>query len=198
MRVGAAARGAQVTLVACNLAVAVRDDLGIRVVPAESALDLQEAVTTVAGDADVVVMCAAVADFRPKHYVASKIKKTHAADGSDQAAPTIELVRNPDILAGLVARRGSAAHPVIVGFAAETGDESGSVLDLARAKLARKGCDLLVANEVGATKTFGQDTNTVHLLFRDGRPGVTVGPASKAAVADAVWDGIRDLIPASH
>ena len=104
----------------------------------------------------------------------------------------------PDILAGLVARRGSAAHPVIVGFAAETGDESGSVLDLARAKLARKGCDLLVANEVGATKTFGQDTNTVHLLFRDGRPGVTVGPASKAAVADAVWDGIRDLIPASH
>jgi len=101
-------------------------------------------------------------------------------------------------IAGLVARRGSAAHPVIVGFAAETGDESGSVLDLARAKLARKGCDLLVANEVGATKTFGQDTNTVHLLFRDGRPGVTVGPASKAAVADAVWDGIRDLIPASH
>ncbi|MBK7612578.1 MAG: bifunctional phosphopantothenoylcysteine decarboxylase/phosphopantothenate--cysteine ligase CoaBC [Actinomycetales bacterium] len=194
----AAARGAQVTLVACNLAVAVRDDLGIRVVPAESALDLQEAVTTVAGDADVVVMCAAVADFRPKHYVASKIKKTHAADGSDQAAPTIELVRNPDILAGLVARRGSAAHPVIVGFAAETGDESGSVLDLARAKLARKGCDLLVANEVGATKTFGQDTNTVHLLFRDGRPGVTVGPASKTAVADAVWDGIRDLISASH
>ncbi len=194
----AAARGAQVTLVACNLAVPVRDDLGIRVVLAESALDLQEAVTTVARDADVVVMCAAVADFRPKHYVASKIKKTHTADGSDDSAPTIELVRNPDILAGLVAGRRSATRPVIVGFAAETGDETGSVLDLARAKLARKGCDLLVANEVGETKTFGQDTNTVHLLFRDGRPSVTVGPASKGAVADAVWDGIRDLIPASH
>jgi hypothetical protein len=121
---------------------------------------------------DVVVMAAAVADFRPKHYAATKIKKTHEpGDVPDESAPVIELVRNPDILAGLVHARAGSAAPVIVGFAAETGDASGSVLQLARAKLARKGCDLLVANEVGVDKTFGQDVNTVHLLYRDGRPG---------------------------
>ncbi|HPV80321.1 MAG TPA: bifunctional phosphopantothenoylcysteine decarboxylase/phosphopantothenate--cysteine ligase CoaBC, partial [Dermatophilaceae bacterium] len=159
----AAARGAEVTLVACNLSAAVGGSGSggaIRVVPVESALDLQAAVTTACADVDVVVMCAAVADFRPKHYVETKIKKTHAADGSDDSAPVIELVRNPDILAGLVVGRGAAARPIIVGFAAETGDETGSVVELARVKLARKGCDLLVANEVGATKTFGEDTNT--------------------------------------
>ena len=197
----AAARGAEVTLVACNLSAAVGGSGSggaIRVVPVESALDLQAAVTTACADVDVVVMCAAVADFRPKHYVETKIKKTHAADGSDDSAPVIELVRNPDILAGLVAGRGAAARPIIVGFAAETGDETGSVVELARVKLARKGCDLLVANEVGATKTFGEDTNTVHLLFADGRPVVTVGPATKSDVAAAVWDGIQVLLPAAH
>jgi phosphopantothenoylcysteine decarboxylase/phosphopantothenate--cysteine ligase len=197
----AAARGAEVTLVACNLsATVVGSGSGgaIRVVPVESALDLQAAVTTAGADVDVVVMCAAVADFRPKHYVETKIKKTHAADGSDDSAPVIELVRNPDILAGLVVGRGAAARPIIVGFAAETGDETGSVVELARVKLARKGCDLLVANEVGATKTFGEDTNTVHLLFADGRPVVTVGPATKSDVAAAVWDGIQVLLPAAH
>jgi phosphopantothenoylcysteine decarboxylase/phosphopantothenate--cysteine ligase len=197
----AAARGAEVTLVACNLSAAVGGSGSggaIRVVPVESALDLQAAVTTACADVDVVVMCAAVADFRPKHYVETKIKKTHAADGSDDSAPVIELVRNPDILAGLVVGRGAAARPIIVGFAAETGDETGSVVELARVKLARKGCDLLVANEVGATKTFGEDTNTVHLLFADGRPVVTVGPATKSDVAAAVWDGIQVLLPAAH
>ena len=197
----AAARGAEVTLVACNLSAAVGGSGSggaIRVVPVESALDLQAAVTTACADVDVVVMCAAVADFRPKHYVETKIKKTHAADGSDDSAPVIELVRNPDILAGLVVGRGAAARPIIVGFAAETGDETGSVVELARVKLARKGCDLLVANEVGATKTFGEDTNTVHLLFADGRPVVAVGPATKSDVAAAVWDGIQVLLPAAH
>jgi phosphopantothenoylcysteine decarboxylase/phosphopantothenate--cysteine ligase len=197
----AAARGAEVTLVACNLSAAFGGSGSggaIRVVPVESALDLQAAVTTACADVDVVVMCAAVADFRPKHYVETKIKKTHAADGSDDSAPVIELVRNPDILAGLVVGRGAAARPIIVGFAAETGDETGSVVELARVKLARKGCDLLVANEVGATKTFGEDTNTVHLLFADGRPVVTVGPATKSDVAAAVWDGIQVLLPAAH
>lgn len=197
----AAARGAEVTLVACNLSAAVGGSGSggaIRVVPVESALDLQAAVTTACADVDVVVMCAVVADFRPKHYVETKIKKTHAADGSDDSAPVIELVRNPDILAGLVVGRGAAARPIIVGFAAETGDETGSVVELARVKLARKGCDLLVANEVGATKTFGEDTNTVHLLFADGRPVVTVGPATKSDVAAAVWDGIQVLLPAAH
>ncbi len=157
--------------------------------------------TQAAKDADVVVMAAAVADFRPKAYAAAKIKKTHAATadgGPDESAPTIELVRNPDILAGLVESRGAAERPLIVGFAAETGDATGSVMDLARAKLARKGCDLLVANEVGVDKGFGTDANTVHLLFRDGLPGSpadrTAGPAPKAEIAAAVWDGVQALL----
>ena len=195
----AAARGASVTLVAANTSLPAPP--GVDVVPVGTALELQDAVTQAAKDADVVVMAAAVADFRPKAYAAAKIKKTHAAtvDGSpDESAPTIELVRNPDILAGLVEDRGAADRPLIVGFAAETGDETGSVLDLARAKLARKGCDLLVANEVGVDKAFGTDANTVHLLFRDGLPGNpgdhSAGPAPKAEIAAAVWDGVQALL----
>jgi phosphopantothenoylcysteine decarboxylase/phosphopantothenate--cysteine ligase len=197
----AAARGAAVTLVAANTSLVAPD--GVEVVPVGTALELQDAVTQAAKDADVVVMAAAVADFRPKSYAAAKIKKTYRdraeADGSpDESAPTIELVRNPDILAGLVESRGSAERPVIVGFAAETGDDTGSVLELARAKLARKGCDLLVANEVGADKGFGTDANTVHLLFRDGLPAApperTVGPAPKTEIASAVWNGVQTIL----
>jgi len=195
----AAARGATVTLVAANTALPA--PTGVDVVPVGTALELQDAVTQAAKDADVVVMAAAVADFRPKAYAAAKIKKTHAATvdgGPDESAPTIELVRNPDILAGLVEDRGAADRPLIVGFAAETGDDTGSVLDLARAKLARKGCDLLVANEVGVDKAFGTDANTVHLLFRDGLPGApedhVAGPAPKAEIAAAVWDGVQALL----
>ncbi len=190
----AAARGAEVTLIACNLEAAVLPRSAMRVLPAGSALELADAVSREAASADVVVMCAAVADFRPKHYAEAKIKKTHGS-GHDDSAPVVELVRNPDILAGLVADRGTAPSPVVVGFAAETGDDSGSVLELSRAKLARKGCDLLVANEVGSDKTFGADTNSVHLLFRDGRPDIAVGPTTKRRVSEAVWDAVTTLLP---
>ena len=205
----AAARGAEVTLVAATMRASVPP--GVAVLPVETALDLQEAVAKAAVGADVVVMCAAVADFRPAHYAATKIKKAYhdsvaspdasaagslrpdGSPGTQESAPTIELVRNPDILAGLVADRASRgdARPYLVGFAAETGDDTGSALELARVKLARKGCDLLVANEVGVDKVFGADSNTVHLLFADGRPERTVGPTTKRAVAQAVWDGIQ-------
>jgi phosphopantothenoylcysteine decarboxylase/phosphopantothenate--cysteine ligase len=188
-----------VTLVAANTSLPAPP--GVEVVEVGTALELQDVVNRVAKDADVVVMAAAVADFRPRAYAAAKIKKTHAAavDGSpDESAPTIELVRNPDILAGLVETRGAAERPLIVGFAAETGDETGSVMDLARAKLARKGCDLLVANEVGVDKGFGADANTVHLLYREGLPGApadrTAGPAPKAQIAAVVWDGVQALL----
>ena len=186
----AAERGATVMLIAANVALA--DPAGVQITRVETARDLAQAVSREAKRADVVVMCAAVADFRPKHYVSTKIKKTHAADGSDDSAPTIELVRNPDILAGLVAarREAGAPRPVIVGFAAETGDDHGSVLDLARAKLTRKGCDLLVANEVGPGVTFGQDVSTVHILRSGVAEAVTVGPADKAEIASAVWDAV--------
>lgn len=189
----AAARGASVTVVAANVEVPLPDDPSIEVVAVESARQMQEAVTARVAEHDVVVMAAAVADFRPASVGATKIKKSH--DGaSDESAPTIELVRNPDILAGIVAERGGSPSPVIVGFAAETGDETGSVLDHGRAKLARKGCDLLVVNEVGAGITFGQDASTVHLL----RPGIaeerTIGPADKESVAHAILDDVRDLL----
>ncbi len=190
----AAERGAEVTLVSSS-SLPVPD--GVTLVPVETALQLQAAVTDAARSADVVVMAAAVADFRPAAYADHKIKKTHdtAADGSaDASAPTVALVRNPDVLAGLVAARGSASSPVIVGFAAETGDDEGSVLDHARAKLARKGCDLLVVNEVGVDTTFGHDDSTVHLLRRGSDDATQVGPASKLEVAHAVWDAVLPLL----
>ncbi|NHN55008.1 bifunctional phosphopantothenoylcysteine decarboxylase/phosphopantothenate synthase [Calidifontibacter sp. DB0510] len=180
----AARRGAQVTLIST---VDTPAPEGCDLVPVESAEQLREAVLSAGGD--VIVMAAAVADFRPATPAASKIKKGYGADDPD--APVIELVRNPDILADLVAARGGERTPYIVGFAAETGDADGDVLTHAREKLARKGCDLLVANEVGDGVTFGQDDSTVYLL----RPGtdevVTVGPASKDDIAAAIWDITR-------
>ncbi len=180
----AAARGARVTLVAANSVLPDPD--GVEVVPVGSALELQEAVTSRAAGADVVVMAAAVADFRPAQVAEHKIKKSHE-DGA-QDAPVIELVRNPDVLADLAHHRRRPGQ-VVVGFAAETGDETGDVLALGRAKLARKGCDVLVVNEVGAGKAFGTDDNTVTVLTSDGT-STTVGPASKDVVADAVWDHV--------
>ena len=182
----AARRGARVTLVSANVSLPVPP--GCEVVPVGSALELQGAMTDAVapGGVDAVVMVAAVADFRPAHYAESKIKKTHGE--GDESAPVVELVRNPDILAGLVRDRGASGRPFIVGFAAETGDSTGDVLDLARAKLARKGCDLLVANEVGVGKAFGQDTSTVHLLRPGTEETVTVGPATKDRIATAIWD----------
>lgn len=189
----AAARGARVTLVTS----ATAEVSGVEVVPIETALQLRDAMHAAAADADVVVMAAAVADFRPASYAPTKIKKSHEAraDGSaDDSAPTIELVRNPDILAELVSDRGGAGTPVIVGFAAETGDDQGSVLDHGRAKLERKGCDILVVNEVGEDKTFGADDNTVTILRRGSEETVEVGPATKAAVSEAVWDVVTTLL----
>jgi phosphopantothenoylcysteine decarboxylase/phosphopantothenate--cysteine ligase len=190
----AAARGAAVTLIAAN--VALPDPAGVTVHRVESALDLERANQAAIDEADAVVMAAAVADFRPAVYASTKIKKTHDPADPD-AAPVIELVRNPDILAGLVRARGSARRPVIVGFAAETGDADTDVLTLGREKLARKGCDLLVVNEVGTDKTFGHDDNMVHLLRPGSEAVVDIGPAPKAVIADAVLDAVRDLVDAS-
>ena len=191
----AARRGARVSLVSANVALPAPE--GCDVVPVETALELQEALGALVGaGVDAVVMAAAVADFRPATYADTKIKKSHA-DGEESSAPMIELVRNPDILAGLVRSRGDAARPFLVGFAAETGDATGGVLQLARAKLERKGCDLLVANEVGVDTTFGQDDSTAHLLW----PGqaddavVTVGPGPKRDVAEAIWDAVAPALP---
>jgi phosphopantothenoylcysteine decarboxylase/phosphopantothenate--cysteine ligase len=187
----AARRGAEVVLVAANTALTAPE--GVKVVPVQTALELQDAVSSAAAGADVVVMAAAVADFRPASYAEAKIKKSHDP-GHPDAAPTIELVRNPDVLVGLVQARGEQASPVIVGFAAETGDADGTVLEHGRAKLERKGCDLLVVNEVGVDKAFGRDENSVHILRQGSSHVVDAGPASKEDVAAAVWDAVQEIL----
>ncbi|GAA1358759.1 bifunctional phosphopantothenoylcysteine decarboxylase/phosphopantothenate--cysteine ligase CoaBC [Arthrobacter rhombi] len=177
----ALAAGATVKLIAAHLETGVPP--GVELVTASTALELRDAVTAACEGADAVVMAAAVADFRPADYADSKIKKK-----GDDGAPTLTLVRNPDILASLVDQRREdpASGPaVIVGFAAETGDDDGSVMDHARSKLARKGCDLLVVNEVGATLGFGTEDNTVTILSADDAPEVHVA-GTKDEVAEAV------------
>ncbi|MFG2181958.1 bifunctional phosphopantothenoylcysteine decarboxylase/phosphopantothenate--cysteine ligase CoaBC [Streptomyces abikoensis] len=171
----AVARGARVTLVAANSELP--DPAGADVVRVGTAVQLREAVLKAAADADAVVMAAAVADFRPASYAEGKIKKR---DG--QEPEPVALVRNPDVLAELSADRPRPGQ-VVVGFAAETDH----VLENGRAKLARKGCDLLVVNEVGERKTFGSERNEAVVLAPDGtETPVPYGP--KEALADTVWD----------
>ncbi|MCX4821729.1 bifunctional phosphopantothenoylcysteine decarboxylase/phosphopantothenate--cysteine ligase CoaBC [Streptomyces sp. NBC_01142] len=171
----AAARGARVTLIEAN--TGIPDPAGVDVVHVGTAVQLREAVLKAAADADAVVMAAAVADFRPAAYAAGKIKKK---DGQEPAP--IVLVRNPDILAEISTERSRPAQ-VIVGFAAETDD----VLANGRDKLRRKGCDLLVVNEVGERKTFGSEENEAVVLATDGsETPVPYGP--KESLADTVWD----------
>jgi phosphopantothenoylcysteine decarboxylase/phosphopantothenate--cysteine ligase len=180
----AVARGATVTVVAAN--VALPDPAGATIVRAESTEDLRREVLLAAADADAVVMAAAPADFRPAARVESKIKKSQDGD-----TPTIDLVENPDILVELVGTRVNK-RPVVVGFAAETGDENGSVLDHARAKLERKGCDLLVVNDVSGERVFGRDDNEAVILGSDGSvTPVALGP--KIALAHAIWDAVAPL-----
>ncbi len=180
----AAVRGAEVTLVAAN--VALPEPHGVMVVPVTSALELEAAMGRAAATADAVVMAAAVADYRPTDRADVKIKKD-AVPGP----PTIELRENPDILMGLVA--GRRPGQVIVGFAAETGDARGSVLDHGLAKLRRKGCDLMVINPVGEDVGFGTHDNEATIAGADGTT-VTVARISKAALSHAVWDEVASRL----
>ena len=172
--------GADVVLVSSAV---LPDPAGIAVVRVTSALELRDAVLTEAKAADAVVMAAAPADFRPVSVSGAKIKK--ADDGS---APSIGLVQNPDILKELSHHR-PRPEAVIVGFAAETGDEDGSVLQHARAKLARKGCDLLVVNDVSGGAVFGSADNEAVVLAADGA-AVEVPHGSKTALAHVIWDEV--------
>jgi phosphopantothenoylcysteine decarboxylase/phosphopantothenate--cysteine ligase len=180
----AATRGAEVTLVSAN--ASLPDPAGVKVVRVVSASDLRDAVLAAADDADAVVMAAAVADFRPAERSAAKVKKTDA-----DPAP-VALVRNPDVLAELASSRREGC--VVVGFAAETDD----VLANGRAKLARKGCDLLVVNEVGEGVAFEVDTNAAVVLGADGSE-TEIPHGSKDALAHAVWDlVVARLAPAAR
>lgn len=184
LAVAARNAGATVRLIAAHMDVPA--PAGIDVINVETALQLREAALAAAADSDVIIMAAAVADFRPAEISGTKIKKR-----DDTADPVITLVRNPDILQELVEarnapeNRATRASQLIVGFAAETGDGQGDVLAYAEAKLKRKGCDLLVVNHVGTDKVFGQDTNSVVILSRSGaEPQLAAG--SKTEVSAAV------------
>ena len=183
----AVARGAEVVLVAAN--VALPDPAGAKVVRVTSALELRDAVLAEALSADVVVMAAAVADYRPAQRQSTKRKKTETLN--------VDLVQNPDVLAELGGQR--RPGQVLVGFAAETGDDEGTVLEHGRAKLARKGCDLLVVNEVGESghpTGFEGDQNAAVVLGADGTT-TDIPLGSKHALADAVWDLVAARLPAS-
>jgi phosphopantothenoylcysteine decarboxylase/phosphopantothenate--cysteine ligase len=182
-----AARGARVTLVST---VSLPPPFGVTdTIPVETAGEMETAVVAQAGEADVIVMAAAVADFRPKEIALHKLKKT-------EGTPLVVLEPTPDILAGLAARR--RPGQLLVGFAAETAgpDQSGARLrDYARQKLTAKGIDLVVANDVAAPGVgFAHDTNAVLILGSDGRE-VEVPLASKAEIARAVVDAIAERRP---
>lgn len=180
-------RGADVVLVSANVTLDAPD--GVTVVPVETTAQLSDAVDEHREASDVIVMTAAVADFRPARLGDHKTKKR--ADG--EVAP-IELVVNPDVLAGLVARR--VPGQTIVGFGAETGDADGDVLFHGRAKARRKGADLLALNEVGHDVGFGTPDNAVTFLAADGS---SVGSAegTKRDVAAALLDQVLALRHAS-
>ncbi len=180
LALAAAARGAEVTLIGANLEVAT--PASIRVLHVGSTLELAVAVAHAAAKVDVVIMAAAVADYRPAVIAESKIKKELVGDRL-----TLELVKNPDILAKLAEAR--RPGQLIVGFAAETEQDADALLALGRTKIARKGCDLLVLNRVGWTEGFGTEINSVVVLDRLGDI-VMEASGSKRSVADSTLDAV--------
>ena len=186
----AAARGAEVTLVSANVQLA--NPPAVSVLTVTDARELDAAMTKLSPEADAVVMAAAVADFRPAALGASKIKKRPG-----QEPEPLRLVKNPDILVGLAAP-GPDRPPIVVGFAAETGDERGSALDYARDKLARKGCDLLVLNRVDGGRAFEVAENAGVLLSADGSAPITIPFGPKTVLAGVVCGAIAAGLQAAR
>lgn len=188
----AAHRGAQVTVIAADT-TDLPTPSGAEIVRVVSARDMAAAVAERAPEQDVLIMAAAVADFRPASRGGSKMKK----GTDDTALSRVELVENPDILATTVRRRSAGElrpETTIVGFAAETGDAGHSALDHARAKIRRKGCDLMMCNEVGEGKAFGEASNRGWLLAAGG--SVTeITEGSKHAVAAQILSAIDTKLP---
>ncbi|WP_123942345.1 MULTISPECIES: bifunctional phosphopantothenoylcysteine decarboxylase/phosphopantothenate--cysteine ligase CoaBC [unclassified Frondihabitans] len=180
----AADRGAEVTLVAAHLDPDV-DTTGLDTVAVTTASEMALAVESIAEVSDLIVMAAAVADYRPATVSESKIKKDDHGDDL-----TLQLVRNPDVLAGLAANR--RPGQLIVGFAAETAPDRESLLELGRTKAARKKADLLVVNAVGWAAGFGTDDNAILMLTPDGSIKAEAS-GSKREVADALIDQVVEL-----
>ena len=199
LAVAAVEQGARVTLVQAHVASELLDALpaGVAVVAAGTAHDMLRAVREAAHDADAVIMAAAVADYRPLAAATTKIKKSAptTSDRRNEAPMSIELTTNPDILAGLVTDPPRAGQ-VVVGFAAETGDDDGDVLFHGAAKARRKGAHLLAVNAVGEDLGFGDVPNTVVVLDARGSE-VARGQGSKMEVARLLIGLTADLMGGS-
>jgi len=178
LAVAAASRGAEVTLIGANLEVHAPAHVAVQAV--STTLELHDAVTAAASSADVVIMAAAVADYRPESVADAKIKKDATGDTMQ-----LTLVKNPDILQEISASK--RPGQVVIGFAAETEADDATMLEIGRAKIARKGSDFLVINRVGWTEGFATESNTIVVV---NAAGVIVGEASgsKASVADRILD----------
>ena len=174
----AAARGAEVTLIAANLEVA--EPTGVDVIRVSTTLELADAVAAASETSDVVIMAAAVSDYRPETVADAKITKESQGDTLD-----LRLVKNPDILAGLAEHR--RPGQIIVGFAAETEPDDTALVERGRAKIARKGSDYLVVNRVGWTEGFATESNSIVVLSADGAI-VAEAAGSKRDVADRILD----------
>ena len=180
----AVARGAEVVLISAN--VTLPEPAGVTLIRVGTTEELRKATLDAAADADAVVMAAAPADFRPAEYAPEKIRK---ADNGDP--PVLRLVTNPDIAAELGERRRDGQ--ILVAFAAETGGTDVALAN-ARAKLDRKRADLIVVNEVGVDKVFGQETNAITVLGADGSL-TELAEAPKTEIADAIWDLVAARLP---
>jgi phosphopantothenoylcysteine decarboxylase/phosphopantothenate--cysteine ligase len=200
----AAELGADVALVAGPVALATPAGV-VKRLDVESALEMREALHKVAAQADVIVMAAAVADFRPGVRVLGKLSRRDTRSAAPGAARDIPLIANPDLLAEL-GRRRKGGRPYLVGFAAEVGPSSQALIERARAKLAEKSCDVVVANDVGRPGIgFGADDNAVTLVFADGRT-IALPAARKDQLARAIWDRLcaeladsaRSAVPPNH
>jgi len=182
LAIAAATRGAEVTLIAANLEVDAPQ--GLRVEHVSSTLELKAATETAALDADVVIMAAAVSDYRPESVADTKIKKDTQGDTLQ-----LTLVKNPDILQGLSAAR--RPGQVVIGFAAETETDPERLLEIGRAKAARKGVDYLIVNRVGWNEGFATEGNEVVMLSGAGDI-VSEATGAKSVVADRILDLLVD------
>ncbi|RFA12698.1 phosphopantothenoylcysteine decarboxylase [Subtercola boreus] len=181
-------RGASVTLVAAHLEVPV--PAGVESHAVETAEQLRTEMNALLGGADIVIMAAAVADYRPREVAEGKIKKDTVGD-----VLTLELVKNPDILAELAASR--APGQLVVGFAAETAASRDELLELGRTKAARKRADYLVVNRVGWTEGFATDGNTVVVL--DGAGHIVIeATGSKLSVAHSILNVLAEAGRSNH
>ncbi len=186
--------GAEVTLIAGPVALPTPAGVARRI-DVESALEMRESLQKIVARADVVVMAAAVADFRPGVRVLGKLSRRDGKHVAPKAAKAIPLVANPDLLAEL-GRARKGRRPYLIGFAAEVGVSGQALIERARAKLVEKDCDVVVANEVGRPGTgFGADENAVILVLSDGRV-IDLPPARKELLAHAIWDKMASELAA--